>query len=114
MTVNGRDEGMREQLNENLIVGIVDPSVRNAIEVFQAVLGMRPQAPLKSICGRITVPHFTHIIVGVIVEPINGVFSTVPRILADNSRRLPLRLLIVKNEDVAPLLLLVLNEGENI
>ena len=40
---------MRKKLHKQKIVGIVDPAIRDAVEVLQAVLGVGPQTTLQGI-----------------------------------------------------------------
>lgn len=105
---------MRKQFHQYEVVRIVDPPACDAVEVLQAVLGVRPQPALESIRGSIAVPHLANVVSCIVVEPEDRVLPSSSGILTDNSRRLSLRFLVVKHENVAPLLFLVIDQWEDI
>ncbi len=54
---------MREELHKHEIVRVVDPAIRDAVEVLQPVLGVGPKATLQSIGRRVSVPHFADVLI---------------------------------------------------
>src|SRR5258708_15525861 len=93
---------------------VVDPSVRNAVEICQSVFRVCPQTSLQSIrCGA-SVPFFADIISLAIVEPIDGMLAAMPFLFIPYHRYSIPRFLVVEYEDITSLLLFVVNQGQYI
>ena len=93
---------------------VVNPAVRDAVKVLKPVLGVCPESALKSVRGSVSVSDFADILNTRVVEAINGVLSSAPGVYAGNSGGVTHCPVVVKDENVAALLFLVVNQRENI
>jgi len=114
MTGLGTYQRMREESHENAIVRVVNPTVRDAVEILQSVLGVSPKATLKGIGCCVSVPHFADVFVCRAVEPVNGVPSPSFPFFPPDAMGLAHSTIIVEDEDVAPVILFVVYQREDV
>ena len=97
-----------------MIVGVIDPAVRHAVEEFKPLPGVRPKPALKRVRDGVTVAYFTNVITFGVIKPIDRMFSVSSRPLSDNARGGFACTKIVKHHNVATLSFLVIDQRQNV
>ncbi len=90
-----------------MIVGVINPTVRDALEVFQPVLRVRPKTALQSVGRPAPVAHFTNVIAIAVVEAEDRMLASMARFFQSDACHAASGGLGIKDENVTPLFLLV-------
>src|SRR5260370_5688673 len=93
---------------------IVYPAACRAIKILESILSVCPQPALQSIGRCISVPHFTNVVPLSIIKSVNWMRAALSLCFEHDSHYGFFSLFIIKNKNVASLLLLVVYQGQDI